>query len=47
MSLLPVESKEDWATIEYPTMNTDINDITDTNYYMKIGMVAYDIYERC
>lgn len=47
MSLLPVESKDDWTVIAYPSMGSGINDITGTNYYMKIGMVAYSIYEKC
>ena len=45
--LFPVDSKEDWNYLEYPTMNLDVNDISGTNYYMRAGMVAYDIYEKC
>lgn len=47
--MFPVKQseKDDWTQLELPTMNLDVNDITGTDYYIKVGMVAYDIYEKC
>jgi hypothetical protein len=47
MSLLPVASKDDWSVIDFPAYETSVNDATDLVSYMKIGIVTYDVYQKC